>query len=221
MPAARKHTLVAFVTVALLAALAVSGSAASVLNPKKDREDPSVPANVRVTAATQTSVSLAWEPSTDNVGVAFYYVYFDAVRAQVSETTYTAANLSCGRSGKAYHYFMETARLDLDDTHGNTRYGIHTASMAGTWLGIACGFGGMRVSHGRMRFAPTLPPQWTHYQFKVHFKDALVQLRVEREQVVYTLLKGEAAAFDHGSSAVSLSRQAPQAVLPMDNREAA
>ena len=47
-------------------------------------------------------MSLAWEPSTDNVGVAFYYVYFDRVRAQVSETTYTAANLECGRSIKVW-----------------------------------------------------------------------------------------------------------------------
>jgi trehalose/maltose hydrolase-like predicted phosphorylase len=51
-----------------------------------------------------------------------------------------------GYPDKAYHYFMETARLDLDDTHGNTHYGVHTAAMAGTWLGVAYGFAGMRVA---------------------------------------------------------------------------
>ena len=50
-----------------------------------------------------------------------------------------------GYHDKAYDYFMETARLDLDDTHGNTHYGVHTAAMAGTWMGVAYGFAGMRV----------------------------------------------------------------------------
>jgi len=31
-----------------------------------------------------------------------------------------------GYADKAYHYFMETARLDLDNTHANTEYGVHT-----------------------------------------------------------------------------------------------
>jgi hypothetical protein len=59
-----------------------------------------------------------------------------------------------------YDYFMETARIDLDDTHGNTHYGVHTAAMAGTWMGVAYSFAGMRVVDGALRFAPTLPKQW-------------------------------------------------------------
>jgi hypothetical protein len=37
--------------------------------PTVDRTPPSQPTNLHVTAVTQTSVSLAWNPSTDNVGV--------------------------------------------------------------------------------------------------------------------------------------------------------
>ena len=107
MQAARKHALVAFLSVAVLAALALAGSAGGIqLERQKDREAPSAPASVRVTAATPTSVSLAWDRSTDNVGVAFYYVYVDVGepvyvdggRARVSGTTYTATNLECGQS---------------------------------------------------------------------------------------------------------------------------
>ncbi|MBA2370750.1 MAG: fibronectin type III domain-containing protein, partial [Chloroflexi bacterium] len=51
-----------------------------------------------MTSATPTTVSLAWDPSTDNVGVAFYYMYLDARRTRVEGTTYTASNLECGQS---------------------------------------------------------------------------------------------------------------------------
>jgi chitodextrinase len=39
-----------------------------------DRAPPTAPTNLRVTEVTQTSVSLAWNPSTDNVGVSWYRV---------------------------------------------------------------------------------------------------------------------------------------------------
>nr|WP_326025082.1 hypothetical protein [Virgibacillus pantothenticus] len=44
-----------------------------------------------------------------------------------------------GYKEKAYDYFIETARLDLDNTHGNTKDGLHMANMGGTWLAIVYG----------------------------------------------------------------------------------
>ena len=82
-----KHATLAFVSVALLAAFALAGSAGSVGLPgKKDREAPTAPANVRVTSATPTSVSLAWEPAADNVAVDGLLRHVDALRARVSGT---------------------------------------------------------------------------------------------------------------------------------------
>ncbi len=40
-----------------------------------DTEPPTVPGNLRSTGVTSSSVSLAWDPSTDNVGVVAYDVY--------------------------------------------------------------------------------------------------------------------------------------------------
>ena len=98
MQAAKKHTAVAVVSFALLAALALVGSAGGVLPVKRDREAPTAPTNIRVASATPTTISLAWDASKDNLGVAFYYVYIDAVRARVSGTTYTSTELQCGQS---------------------------------------------------------------------------------------------------------------------------
>ncbi|WP_229205576.1 MULTISPECIES: glycoside hydrolase family 65 protein [unclassified Duganella] len=139
--------------------------------------------------------------------------YYEAV------TTHDSSLSSCifgiiaaevGYQDKAYHYFMETARLDLDDTHGNTHYGVHTAAMAGTWLGVAFGFGGMRVVGSALHFAPTLPKQWQHYTFKIHFRGALLEVHVEPGRVEYRLLQGESLSFTHGGESVALSLSQPK-----------
>ncbi len=135
--------------------------------------------------------------------------------SSLSSCIFSIVAAEVGYADKAYDYFMETARLDLDDTHGNTHYGVHTAAMAGTWMGVAYGFAGMRVQQGQLRFAPTLPAQWQHYQFKIHFRGALLQVRVAAEGVDYTLVAGEAVSFSHGGSALTLTRSASAARCPL------
>ena len=66
----RSHWPAAVVLPALLIALPLSASAA----PKQDHQAPSKPTNLHVTAVGPYSVSLAWNPSTDNVGVVRYVV---------------------------------------------------------------------------------------------------------------------------------------------------
>lgn len=60
-----------------------------------DTQAPTAPANLRITATTSSSVSLAWNASTDNVGVARYEVAQNAaVVGGDGSTTFTATGLS-------------------------------------------------------------------------------------------------------------------------------
>jgi chitodextrinase len=48
---------------------------------------------------TKTSVSLVWDPSMDNVGVAGYHLYRGSTRvASTGGSTYTYTGLACGTS---------------------------------------------------------------------------------------------------------------------------
>jgi trehalose/maltose hydrolase-like predicted phosphorylase len=145
--------------------------------------------------------------------------YYEAVTthdSSLSSCIFSIIASEVGYHDKAYDYFMETARLDLDDTHGNTHYGVHTAAMAGTWMGVAYGFAGMRVSDGALRFAPTLPKQWQHYQFKIQLRGAQLQVRITNDAAEYTLLAGEALEFTHLGQPVALTRAAPSVRIPME-----
>jgi maltose phosphorylase len=88
-----------------------------------------------------------------------------------------------GHEDKAYEMYMRTSRLDLDDYNHEAHEGLHITSMAGTWMSIVQGFGGMRVNNGQLTFNPILPKQWKAYSFNVLFNGKVVKVAVNKDGV--------------------------------------
>jgi maltose phosphorylase len=85
---------------------------------------------------------------------------------------------------KAHEMYLRTARLDLDDYNNDTEDGCHITSMAGAWMAVIKGFGGMRVFDDTLQFSPMIPKQWSAYAFKLRFRGALLQVKVTKEQAI-------------------------------------
>jgi len=83
----------------------------------------------------------------------------------------------------AYKLYLRTARLDLDDYNREVKDGLHVTSMAGTWLSIVEGFGGMRIRNDRVCFNPVIPPAWESYSFMVRFRNNPVRVEVNGKKV--------------------------------------
>jgi hypothetical protein len=67
--------------------------------PSADDEPPLVPQGMAFAGTTKNSVSLVWDASTDNVGVARYHLYRGSTRvASTGGLTYTYTDLACGTS---------------------------------------------------------------------------------------------------------------------------
>lgn len=67
-----------------------------------DTQPPTTPANLRVTGTTSSSVSLAWDAATDDVGVTGYQIFRGATLAgSATSTTFTDSGLT---SGTTYSY---------------------------------------------------------------------------------------------------------------------
>lgn len=94
------------------------------------------------------------------------------------------------RMDKAYELYLRTARLDLDDYNHEAYQGLHITSMAGTWLAVVEGFGGLRVKNDRLQLNPKLPPTWTSYEFRVRFRGRELVVQVNREGVSVKRIKG-------------------------------
>ena len=88
-----------------------------------------------------------------------------------------------GDEARAYEFYLRTARLDLDDYNNDTEDGCHTTSMAGTWMSVVEGFGGMRVRDNQLQFHPFLPGKWASFSFKVGFRGSLLNVKVSKEGV--------------------------------------
>jgi chitinase len=89
--------------VAIAATIAVVSPATAA--PRRDRTPPTAPSNLRVTGLTMTSVTLAWNPSTDDSGVFSYVVNKDGQGFTVpqAQTSYTIDWLS---PGQTYRFFV-------------------------------------------------------------------------------------------------------------------
>ncbi len=89
-----------------------------------------------------------------------------------------------GLKEKAYELYLRTSRLDLDDYNNDTEDGCHTTSMAGTWMSVVQGFGGMRLKNDTVAFSPIIPEQWRSYTFKIMHRGSLLRVRVSKENVL-------------------------------------
>ncbi|MFC4347976.1 glycoside hydrolase family 65 protein [Kordiimonas lipolytica] len=122
----------------------------------------------------------------------------------LSACMHAVAHAESGDRKKAYAFFEETYRMDLENRHGNTHYGNHMACMAGSWMGLTYGFAGMRFVGGNLSFQPYLPDGWYHYAFKVQAAGTTLKVLVTEDE---TRFDNEGAAelrFTHYGNTVTL-----------------
>jgi maltose phosphorylase len=96
-----------------------------------------------------------------------------------------------GYKEKAYEMYLRTSRLDLDDYNNDTEDGCHITSMAGTWMSVVKGFGGMRVKEGVLHFSPYIPDHWESYSFRIDFRGRVIKVRALKEKTELVLESGE------------------------------
>jgi maltose phosphorylase len=110
-----------------------------------------------------------------------FYEPFTVHESSLSPCVHSIQAAVLGRMEQAYTFYLRTSRLDLDDYNKEVEEGLHITSMAGTWMSIVEGFGGMRVKNNQLHFEPKIPIQWKGYSFKVNFRNAIVKVAVKQE----------------------------------------
>lgn len=96
-----------------------------------------------------------------------------------------------GLKDKAHEFYLRTSRLDLDNYNNDTDDGLHITSMAGTWMSIIHGFGGMRIKNGELYLAPFIPECWEEYSFHLVFRGRILKITVNKQGTAVLLEKGD------------------------------
>ncbi|PTQ12733.1 beta-phosphoglucomutase [Sphingomonas oleivorans] len=110
----------------------------------------------------------------------------------LSPSTHAILAAEIGLLDDALLHFEETARVDLDNLHGNTTHGAHMAAMAGSWLALVWGFAGFRpgTDERPARFAPVLPSGWEGYSFTMLWRGVRIEVSVSGDSCTFTVPEG-------------------------------
>lgn len=116
-----------------------------------------------------------------------FYEPFTVHESSLSPCVHSIQAALLDRMPQAYEFYLRTSRLDLDDYNKEVKEGCHITSMAGTWMSIVEGFGGMRVKNDKLFFSPKIPDQWETYSFKVNFRHQILNVKIAKDKTEFTL----------------------------------
>lgn len=108
--------------------------------------------------------------------------YYEKVTTHDSSLSFSSFATVYARLGHdlAYKYFLKNARLDLDNLHHNTKDGIHTASMGGTYQTLVDGFTNYQIKDGKIYVENNLPYEIKYLEYKVEFQKTIYSIEVKQ-----------------------------------------
>ncbi|NMH64616.1 glycoside hydrolase family 65 protein [Shewanella salipaludis] len=124
-----------------------------------------------------------------------YYEPLTTHDSTLSSCIHSIEYAETGDLPKAYDYFQASARMDLDNLHGNSEYGVHTACMAGAWNSLVFGFLGLRMRDSGLHFHPQLPQHWRGIHIKLRYRQRLLSVSLQAGQISFELQSGEPLSF--------------------------
>ncbi|GAB5474971.1 MAG: glycoside hydrolase family 65 protein [Maribacter sp.] len=134
-----------------------------------------------------------------------FYEPFTVHESSLSPCVHSIQAAKLNRMEQAYVFYLRTSRLDLDDYNKEVEEGLHITSMAGTWMSIVEGFGGMRMVDDKLSFVPRIPDQWKRYSFKVNFRKRILNISVGQDGIAFEL---------NGKEEMSIRVNGNRVVLP-------
>jgi trehalose/maltose hydrolase-like predicted phosphorylase len=103
--------------------------------------------------------------------------------SSLSAPVHAAVLARAGRLDEALAYLCKSATIDLDDRRGNTRDGLHIATMGGVWHALVHGVAGLELRGQNVKVHPHLPTGWDALEFQVMVHDVAFRFRVLPDRV--------------------------------------
>ena len=141
-----------------------------------------------------------------------YYDPLTTGDSSLSPCIQSVAAAELGYAETAYGYFMQTARMDLDDINRNVDHGVHIAAMAGSWVSLVYGFAGLRDDDGALSFAPRLPAGWERLAFRLGVGASCLRVSITPHEATYDVGTGPSIQIRHFGETLVVTPGTPVAV---------
>lgn len=156
----------------------------------------------------------------DEEHIARNFAYYEPLTVRDSSLSACCQAVVAAQAGHldlAHAYTAEAALMDLGDLEHNTRDGLHIASLAGTWMALVAGFGGLRHYDDGARFAPRLPERLRRLAFNLQLRGSRLRVEIGADKATYTLLDGPPLTVHHHGEPVTVDTDTPavRAVPPI------
>jgi alpha,alpha-trehalose phosphorylase len=148
--------------------------------------------------------------------------YYERITVRDSSLSACTQAVMCAEVGHletAHDYAWEAAMVDLRDLHGNTRDGLHIASLAGAWSAIVEGFGGLRECENGpvLSLAPRLPSGISRLRFNLRHSGVRLEVEADHEAVRLRLREGRMTLMLYGERVdVSAQEVVSRPVVPLE-----
>ncbi|MEV6605300.1 glycosyl hydrolase family 65 protein [Kutzneria sp. NPDC051319] len=107
-----------------------------------------------------------------------YYERITVRDSSLSACVQAVVAAEVGQLQLAHDYLAEAALMDIADLEHNTADGLHIASLAGAWVALVNGLGGLRQDGGMLHFSPRLPPGLSRLKFSVRQRDSRLRVTI-------------------------------------------
>ncbi len=134
-----------------------------------------------------------------------YYERLTVRDSSLSAAAQAVVAAEVGQLALAFEYLKEAAFMDLRDLANNTRDGLHLASLAGSWIALVAGFGGMRDYGGHLCFSPRLPENLSRLAFALAVRGGRLRVEVDARRASYSRLEGEELVLAHHGERLAVS----------------
>jgi alpha,alpha-trehalose phosphorylase len=133
-----------------------------------------------------------------------YYLPMTSHDSSLSKCMYGIGAYHIDEDELAFNYFKEVLLLDIDDTKGHTKNGLHLANMGGAYLMVMKGLFGIYLDE-TLSINPVKQSQFNEVHYGFHYQGTNITLTLKKthfnikvsEPIVLTIYNQEVHIIDH------------------------
>jgi alpha,alpha-trehalose phosphorylase len=129
--------------------------------------------------------------------------------SSLSQCIQAIAAADAGHYRTAEEYLADAAAVDMADTAGNLRDGVHVASAGGVWMAVVYGFAGYRWRGRIPEFFPILARRGRRLRIPLLLRGSQLEVDIEEHQVTYSVRSGNLVTASHYGQEFTVSAGSP------------